>query len=192
MSIYSRRVSWGRYGGRVLARGLTILSNPRSVPGGGRQREGHPGDRRLRRARTTWWPTASPAARIAISPTSATWTAQCTPGPRASPLSRAGRCPVYAADFRTMLDDKSVDAAIVALPPHWHPGDDLVLPGRQGRLLREAAEPQLLGRAQGGRAALEVQSHRPDRHAEPLRPPQPRRPRVHRLPGSSARFTRCA
>lgn len=33
---------------------------------------------------------------------------------------QGGKMPKYAADLRTMLDDKSVDAAVLALPPHWH------------------------------------------------------------------------
>ena len=31
-----------------------------------------------------------------------------------------GKMPVYTADFRKALDDKSVDAVVLALPPHWH------------------------------------------------------------------------
>ena len=33
---------------------------------------------------------------------------------------QGGKMPVYTADFRKMLEDKSVDAVILALPPHWH------------------------------------------------------------------------
>ena len=33
---------------------------------------------------------------------------------------QGGVMPQYAADLRTMLDDRSVDAAVLALPPHWH------------------------------------------------------------------------
>ena len=31
-----------------------------------------------------------------------------------------GKMPVYTPDFRKMLEDQSVDAVILALPPHWH------------------------------------------------------------------------
>jgi len=31
-----------------------------------------------------------------------------------------GRMPQYAQDFRKMLDDRSVDAVVIATPPHWH------------------------------------------------------------------------
>jgi predicted dehydrogenase len=34
--------------------------------------------------------------------------------------SQGGKAPVYNADFRKALDDKSVDAVMFALPPHWH------------------------------------------------------------------------
>ena len=33
---------------------------------------------------------------------------------------QGGAMPQYVPDLRKMLDDKSVDAAILALPPHWH------------------------------------------------------------------------
>ncbi|MHB8901031.1 MAG: Gfo/Idh/MocA family protein, partial [Thermoguttaceae bacterium] len=33
---------------------------------------------------------------------------------------QGGGMPQYASDFRTMLDDPAVDAAVLALPPHWH------------------------------------------------------------------------
>ena len=33
---------------------------------------------------------------------------------------QGGRMPQYAQDFRTMLDDASVDAVVIATPPHWH------------------------------------------------------------------------
>ena len=31
-----------------------------------------------------------------------------------------GRMPQYSQDFRKMLDDRSVDAVVIATPPHWH------------------------------------------------------------------------
>jgi len=33
---------------------------------------------------------------------------------------QGGRMPRYAQDFRKMLEDRSVDAVIIATPPHWH------------------------------------------------------------------------
>lgn len=33
---------------------------------------------------------------------------------------QGGNMPVYEADFRKALEDKSVDAMVLALPPHWH------------------------------------------------------------------------
>jgi predicted dehydrogenase len=33
---------------------------------------------------------------------------------------QGGKMPAYAADFRKVLAEKSVDAMILALPPHWH------------------------------------------------------------------------
>jgi predicted dehydrogenase len=33
---------------------------------------------------------------------------------------QGGKMPVYVADFRKVLEEKSVDAMILALPPHWH------------------------------------------------------------------------
>jgi predicted dehydrogenase len=33
---------------------------------------------------------------------------------------QGGKMPVYTADFRKMLEDQSVDAVHLSLPPHWH------------------------------------------------------------------------
>ena len=33
---------------------------------------------------------------------------------------QGGRMPQYTQDFRKMLDDRSVDAVVIATPPHWH------------------------------------------------------------------------
>jgi len=33
---------------------------------------------------------------------------------------QGGAMPKYAQDFRKMLDDRSVDAVVIATPPHWH------------------------------------------------------------------------
>ena len=39
--------------------------------------------------------------------------------PRKSSKSKTGR-PQVAGDFRRALDDKSIDAIVVATPDHWH------------------------------------------------------------------------
>jgi predicted dehydrogenase len=41
-------------------------------------------------------------------------------------------------DFRKVLDDRAVDAVVIATPDHWHPLIMVGLPGGQGRLCREA------------------------------------------------------
>ena len=66
-----------------------------------------------------------------------------------------GRAPETAGDFRTVLDNKAIDAVVIATPHHWHcpiavpalmAGKDVYLekPGshvfREGRLLVEAAK----------------------------------------------------
>ena len=33
---------------------------------------------------------------------------------------QGGALPQYVSDFRRMLDDRSVDAVVIATPPHWH------------------------------------------------------------------------
>ena len=84
--------------------------------------------------------------------------------------AQGGKTPKFAQDFRKALDDKSVDAMIIATPDHWHvPGGRLELPGGQGRLRGETAQPQLLGRAQAGRGREEVRADRAGGHAEPQR-----------------------
>ena len=70
---------------------------------------------------------------------------------------QGGKRPKCLQDFREMLDDASVDAVVIATPAALaRPDDDSVLPCRQGRLLREAAEPELLGRAPGRRGRSKV------------------------------------
>ena len=46
-------------------------------------------------------------------------------------------------DFRRVLEQKDVDGVVIAAPDHWHaPAAILALRGRQGRLRREAVQPQ--------------------------------------------------
>ena len=68
--------------------------------------------------------------------------------------AKAGRRPPHAADLRRVLDDKSVDAVVIATPDHWHApatilacdaGKDVYVEKpashnlREGRLMVEAA-----------------------------------------------------
>ena len=76
--------------------------------------------------------------------------------------------------------------------PLARPGHDLGLPGRQGRVRGEAAQPQLLGRPQDGRGRPQVQADRAGGHAEPQRAVQHGRQEVHRGRASWARSTSAA
>ena len=56
---------------------------------------------------------------------------------------KTGRMPKLVNDYRTLLDDKSVDVFMVATPdPLARTAHDRRLHGRQGRLRREARQPQ--------------------------------------------------
>ena len=85
-------------------------------------------------------------------------------------------------DFRRVLDDKSVDAIVTGTPDHWHAlVDRLELPGRQGRLRREAGLATAPGKAgKMVEAAPQVRARRPARHAEPQRPVHDQGQGVHR------------
>lgn len=121
MSIYSRRDFLGqvRRSGIGLAGGLTILSNPRSV-------RAAPANEKVILAIVGCGGRGNMVANSFASREDCHFAYFCDVDrpmyARAKGIAalQGGKMPVYAADFRTMLDDKSVDAAIVALPPHWH------------------------------------------------------------------------
>ena len=67
------------------------------------------------------------------------------------------------------------------------PADHLGVPGRQGRLLREAAFPLHLGRPADGQGCSKAQPPRPNRHPEPLQRDRPRVDGLRQERRSSAR-----
>ena len=82
---------------------------------------------------------------------------------------RALKKPTTYVDIRKLLEDKYIDAVSIATPNHWHAlHDHLGLPGRQGRLRREAVLAQRLRGAADRRGGPQVQPHRPARHPEPI------------------------
>ena len=104
-----------------------------------------------------------------------------------------GKAPKAAKDFREILDDKNVDALFnVHARPLARPRHDPGLPGRQGRLRREARLAQRLGRPQDGRGRPQVQPRRAARHPDPQRATTPARPSSTSGPASSARSTSSA
>ena len=89
--------------------------------------------------------------------------------PQAAPKATAGAGPKTVKDVREALEDKNLDAISIATPNHWHAlMTDLGLPGGQGRLRREAVQPQRPRGAGRRRGRPEVRPDRPARHPEPL------------------------
>ena len=78
--------------------------------------------------------------------------------------------PKTVQDVRKALDDQNLDAISIATPePLALPDDHLGLPGGQGRLRREAVQPQRPRGPGRRRGRAEVRPDRPARHAEPVR-----------------------
>ena len=96
----------------------------------------------------------------------------------AGPGRQAGGTPEAYGDFRRVLDRKDIDAVVIATPDHWHGiTDHPGLPGRQGRLLREAAGAPHPGRPGHGAGGRKVQARHPDGQPDPRRRKLPPRRR---------------
>ena len=72
------------------------------------------------------------------------------------------------ADMRAMFDAKDIDAVSIATPNHWHALATIMgLSGGQGRIRREAGQPQCLRRQPDGQGRAQVQQDGAGRIAEP-------------------------
>ena len=84
-------------------------------------------------------------------------------------------------DFRRALDDKSVDALVVATPDHWHCLATIwACQADKDVYVEKPLTLQFLGKAASGRGRPKVPADRAGGHAEPQRPLQHGRQEVHR------------
>ncbi len=122
MSTLNRRDFLGRTQGSALglAAGLTILANPRSV-------RATPANDRVVLALVGGGGRGCMVTHGFASRGDSPIAYFCDVDPKAYEkrakgiaTCQGGKMPTYASDFRKVLEDKSVDAMILALPPHWH------------------------------------------------------------------------
>jgi hypothetical protein len=88
---------------------------------------------------------------------------------RRSTEKKTGKAPKTETDFRRVLDDKDVDALLIATPDHWH-APMAILAAKAGKHVyrREALQPQPARRRDAGRGGSEVQAGRPDGQPAPF------------------------
>ena len=135
------------------------------------------------------WPRCSRAnPRVPRSSPSATSTTRCSPSRSRRSRRTTGKAPRTEKDFRRLLDDKSIDAVDDRhARPLARPDDGHGLPGGQGRLRREAGQPQRRRGPADGRGGAEVQPGRPGRHPAAEHAARPGGDRAGPRRGASAR-----
>ena len=79
-------------------------------------------------------------------------------GPRAAGIAKAqGKAPKTVQDFRRILDDRSVDAVVIATPDHWHaPATIWACQAGKDVYVEKPASHCALGRAKNGRGRTQV------------------------------------
>ncbi len=75
----------------------------------------------------------------------------------------------FYADFRRLLDQKGLDAVLVATPDHTHAPATLAALRRSARLLRKAVDPHGLRGAAGRRDGRQAQTSQANGYADPRR-----------------------